>query len=84
MLFFDAFNKISVDDRLKNLFKEVDVEKVVVCKEKKTALIHTRSKHIIKRPDIKKMEKLLNQQIFYHSGNRGMINHNMNSRLNII
>ncbi len=73
MLFFEAFNKISVDDRLNKLFREVDVIKVVVSKEKKTALIHTLSSHIIQRIDMKKMEENLNQQIFFHTGNTATI-----------
>ena len=73
MLFFEAFDKITVDDRLEKLFKEVDVIKVVVSKEKKTALIHTVSNHIIQTADIRKMENLLNQQIFFHTDNRAII-----------
>ena len=73
MLFFEAFDKITVDDRLEKLFKEVDVIKVVVSKEKKTALIHTVSNHIIQTADIRKMENLLNQQIFFHADNRAII-----------
>ena len=46
---------------------------MVVSREKKTALIHTASSHIIQTADIRKMENLLNQQIFFHTDNRAII-----------
>ena len=73
MLFFDALDQLSVDQELKSLFEEVEVVKVIASKQNKNIYICIRSSRLIHRGYIKKMEELLNRQLFLHTGNKAII-----------
>lgn len=73
MLFFDAFEQINADQELKKLYSEVDVVKVIASKQKKNIYICVRSSRLISRINIRKMEELLNRQLFFNTGNHAII-----------
>ena len=73
MLFFEAFDQLNTDQELKNLFGEVDVVKVLASKQNKNVYICIRSSRLITRAQIKKMEELLNRQLFLHTDNKAVI-----------
>ena len=73
MLFFNAFEQLSADQELKKLYSEVDVVKVIASKQNKNLYVCIRSNRLINRANIKKMEELLNRQLFLHTGNKAMI-----------
>lgn len=73
MLFFKAFDQLTADQELKNLFSEVDVTRVLASKTTGKLFICVKSSHLISRANIKKMEELLNRQLFLHTGNQAEI-----------
>ncbi len=73
MLFFDAFDQLTVDQELQKLYNEIDVVKVLASKQNKNIYICIRSSRLISRPYIRKMEELLNKQLFLHTGNTAII-----------
>ncbi len=73
MLFFEAFDQISAEQELQKLYSEVDVVKVIASKQTKNLFICIRSNRLISRVYIRKMEELLNRQLFLHTGNRAVI-----------
>ena len=73
MLFFEAFDQLTCDNELRNLYKDIDVVRVVASRQKKTLTIHVKSKILIQRDKIKRMEELLNKQLFSHTGNKASI-----------
>ncbi len=73
MLFFKAFDQVKADQELQALYGEVDVSKVVASKNSNRIFICIRSNRLISRSNIKKMEELLNRQLFFHTGNRVFI-----------
>ncbi|HHX11700.1 MAG TPA: PHP domain-containing protein, partial [Clostridiales bacterium] len=64
MLFFEAFDKLTVDQESKNLFEDVEVLKVIASKSTKNLYICIKSNHLIFHENITKMEDLLNRQVF--------------------
>ncbi len=70
MLFFEAFEKISVDQEIQKLYAEVEVVKVQASKLTKNIYICMKSSRLITRQNIRKMEELLNGQLFLHTGNK--------------
>jgi DNA polymerase-3 subunit alpha (Gram-positive type) len=73
MLFFEAFDQVSADQELQKLYSEVDVVKVLASKQTKNLYICVRSTRLISRTHIRKMEELLNRQLFLHTGNKAII-----------
>lgn len=73
MLFFDAFEQVSADQELQKLYAEVDVVKVQSSKLTKTMYICMKSSRLISRQNIRKMEELLNRQLFLHTGNKAVL-----------
>jgi DNA polymerase III subunit alpha, Gram-positive type len=73
MLFFDAFEQLSADQELQKLFGEVDVLKVIASKQTKNIYVCVKSNRLISRLNIRKMEELLNRQLFLHTGNKVII-----------
>jgi len=73
MLFFEAFDKVSADQELQKLYSEVDVVKVLASKQTKNIYVCVRSSRLISRSNIRKMEELLNRQLFLHTGNKAII-----------
>lgn len=73
MLFFEAFDQVTCDKELKELYGQAEVDKVVASKQNKTILIHINCKRIINWNNIKRMEELLNKQLFLHTLNKATI-----------
>ena len=73
MLFFEAFDKLSVDKDLQNLYGDVEVLKVLASKSTKNLYVCIKSTHLIDRQNIRKMEELLNKQLFLHTGNKAYL-----------
>lgn len=73
MLFFEAFEQVSADQELQKLFHDVDVVKVIASRQTKDIYVCIRSTHLINRTNIRRMEELLNRQLFLHTGNRAII-----------
>ena len=70
MLFFEAFEQLSVGQELQRLYSDVDVVKVIASKNSPNIYICIESSHLIKWRDIKKMEEVLNRQLFFKTGNK--------------
>ncbi|NLZ83198.1 MAG: PolC-type DNA polymerase III [Clostridiales bacterium] len=68
MLFFEAFDNLTVDQESKNLFENVEVLKVIASKTTKNIYICIKSNHLIFHKNIIKMEDLLNKQVFLRTG----------------
>jgi DNA polymerase-3 subunit alpha (Gram-positive type) len=73
MLFFDAFDQLKADQELQTLFSEVDVVKIIASKQTNNLYVCIKSSRLISRPYIRKMEELLNRQLFLHTGNKAII-----------
>ncbi|MGB4659796.1 MAG: PolC-type DNA polymerase III, partial [Mobilitalea sp.] len=73
MLFFEAFAQLSADQELQKLYSEVDVVRVVSSKQTKNIFVCIRSSRLIGRPNIRRMEELLNRQLFLHTGSIAII-----------
>ncbi len=73
MLFFEAFDQVSADQELQKLYSEVDVVKVIASKQTKNIFVCFRSPRLIGRVQIRKMEELLNRQLFLHTGNKAVL-----------
>ena len=73
MLFFQAFDQVTADQELQKLYSEVDVVKVLASKQTKNIYVCIRSARLIGRSHIRKMEELLNRQLFLHTGNKAFI-----------
>jgi len=73
MLFFEAFDQLTCDKELWDVYGCAEVVKVVASKESKNIYIHIKSKNLIHRSDIRKMEELLYRQLFRKTGNRAYI-----------
>ncbi len=66
-LFFDAFTDLKLDDRLFNTFSSLAVTKATASKSQGKLIIETKSDKLIKGKDIKRMEKILFDQMFSQS-----------------
>lgn len=73
MLFFETFDQLSADQEMKKLYGETDVVRILASKHDKTVYICIKSSRIINRQNIRKMEELLNRQLFLHTGNKAVI-----------
>ena len=73
MLFFEAFDQLTADGELKKLYEEAEVVKVVASRENKNIDIYFQTGRLINWPGIKKMEQLLNRQLFVHTGNHAKL-----------
>ena len=73
MLFFDAFVGLSANQELTSLYEDVEVTRVVASKKSKTLYICIKSTHLIDRPQIIKMQDLLNKQLFLHTKNKAIL-----------
>lgn len=73
MLFFEAFEELPCDKELRNLYSQTEVVRVVASKKNNTLTVHIKSSRLIHRSNIKKMEELLNRQLFLHTGNKASI-----------
>ncbi|MBO6108507.1 MAG: PHP domain-containing protein, partial [Eubacterium sp.] len=71
--FFDSFRELKLDSRLHHMFSEVGIIKVTATRETGTAAIYMVSSRFIKRRDIEKVEKALDEQIFDKSLYRPVI-----------
>ncbi|HHV10242.1 MAG TPA: PolC-type DNA polymerase III [Clostridiales bacterium] len=72
MLFFDTF-ELTADQELQKLYGEVDVLKVLASRQNNNLYICVRSTRLISRAYIRRMEELLNRQLFLHTGKRAVI-----------
>jgi DNA polymerase-3 subunit alpha (Gram-positive type) len=73
VLFFEAFEQLSADQELQKLYGEVDIVKLLASKQNKNIYICIRSSRIINRLNIRRMEELLDRQLFLHTGNKAVI-----------
>ena len=73
MLFFDAFVGLSANQELTSLYEDVEVTRVVASKKSKKLYICIKSTHLIDRPQIIKMQDLLNKQLFLHTKNKAIL-----------
>lgn len=73
MLFFEAFEQLTCDKELSDVYSPVEVVKAVACKSSKIIQIHIKSKKLLHWSDIRKMEDLLNRQLFKRTGNMAKI-----------
>ena len=73
MLFFEAFEQVSADQELQRLYQEVDVVKVLASRQTKDIFVCVKSARLISRTNIRRMEELLNRQLFLHTGNRAVL-----------
>lgn len=64
MLFFETFDQVSVDQELNNLYSDVEVVKVTASKQRPILFAMIKSKRLISFQNIKRMETLLNKQLF--------------------
>jgi len=69
MLFFDTFDQLSADKELQNLYSEVEVAKVLASKRSNIIYVCMKSTRLINRQNIRKMESLLNKQLFSNTEN---------------
>ena len=73
MLFFEAFEGLTCDDKLIDLYSQAEVVRVVASRKNRTIQIHIKSNRLIHSKNIKRMEELLNRQLFLHTGNKAYI-----------
>jgi DNA polymerase-3 subunit alpha (Gram-positive type) len=73
MLFFEAFDQLSADQELQKLYAEVDVLKVLASKQTKNMYVCMKSSRLINRQNIRRMEELLNRQLFLHTGSKAVL-----------
>ncbi|HWT26619.1 MAG TPA: PolC-type DNA polymerase III, partial [Mobilitalea sp.] len=73
MLFFKAFDQLTADQELQTIYGEVEVDRVVASKQTKNIYVCIKSTRLISRQNIRKMEELLNKQLFLHTGNHAII-----------
>ncbi len=73
MLFFEAFDQLNADQDLKNLYGEAEVIKVQASKVSPNLYICMRSPRLLTRANIRKMEELMNRQLFVHTGNKAIL-----------
>ena len=73
MLFFEAFDQIKADQELQKLYGEVKVIKIIASRQNKNIYVCITSTRLISRIYIKKMEDLLNRQLFLHTGNTAVL-----------
>ena len=73
MLFFETFEQLKVDQELQKLYSEVEVIKVLASRMTENYYICIRSLRLIGRPMIKRMEELLNRQLFLQTGKKAII-----------
>ena len=64
MLFFEAFDQLTVSQDIQDLFGHVEVQKMVASKAKRRLSIHIESDRLITFTNIKKMEYQLKKQVF--------------------
>lgn len=64
MLFFEAFDNLTVSKDMQDLFEHVDVKKMVASKGKKQLSIYIKSDRLVTFTNIKKMEYQLKKQVF--------------------
>ena len=73
MLFFEAFENLTCDNELRKLYNQTEVVRVVASKKNNTLSVYLKSNRIIHWSNLKKMEELLNKQLFLHTGNKACI-----------
>ncbi len=73
MLFFKAFEQLTCDKELRDLYSDTEVVRVVASRQNKALTIHIKSKVLIHRDNIRRMEELLDRQLFIHTGNKAII-----------
>ena len=62
--FIDVFNKLNMDENLRKLFSDVDVEKITAPSDYSYLVIYIISGHIIDRASIRKMERLIKTSLY--------------------
>jgi len=73
MLFFEAFDQLKADQELQKLFQNIEVLKVQASKKSPNLYICMQSPHLISRFYLRKMEELMNRQLFIHTGNLAIL-----------
>ena len=74
MLFFDAFDGLSVEDQeLRKLYADVDVVKIIASEQKGNVYICIKSNRIISYSHLRKMEELLGRKLFVHTGYKAIL-----------
>ena len=73
MLFFETFEQLTADQEMQRLYSEVDVVKLLASRQNNNLYVCVRSTHLISTPYIRKMEELLNRQLFLHTGKKAVI-----------
>lgn len=64
ILFFDVFEGLKIPKNIKELFEQVEVERVVASNAKAMLKIYIKSQHLISNRKIKSMEYQLHRQLF--------------------
>ncbi|HKL79169.1 MAG TPA: exonuclease domain-containing protein, partial [Mobilitalea sp.] len=73
MLFFETFEQLTCEGEMKKLYEDTEVVRVLASRENKNIYICFQSSHLISRNHIKKMEELLNRQLFLHTANKAIL-----------
>ncbi len=69
MYFFEVFDNLNTSGELSQLFREVEVEKVVASKSRRQIKVHIKGKRLLTFKEIKKMEYQLWKQLFQSTNN---------------
>lgn len=62
--FFEAFENLELPNKIEELFKDVDVERITASRTTKMINVHIFSKHLINKANIRTMESCINKQLF--------------------
>ncbi len=73
MLFFETFEHLTAEGELRRLYEDTEVVKVLASRENKNIYICFQSSRLIHRQNIKRMEELLNRQLFKATGNKAVL-----------
>jgi DNA polymerase-3 subunit alpha (Gram-positive type) len=73
MLFFEAFDQLKADGELTKLFEEAEVLKILASRERKDIHIYFQTPRLLGRHHIRKMEELINRQLFKATGNKAVL-----------
>lgn len=68
MRFFEVFDSIDADKKISTLFEDVEVERVTASRKSDRMDVYLKCPRIISRANVKKMENMLQKQLFSRAG----------------